>query len=92
VVREQRLSPNPNVVSRRLDDEVVLVHLHTNRIFALNETGARFWELLQSGLDRTEIERELRGEFEVDASTLAREVDALLRALVDEDLVVYDAS
>jgi hypothetical protein len=84
--------PSPDVVYQRLEDEVVLVNLQTNRIFALNATGARFWELLQTGVDRAEIERQLLGEFEVDASTLAREVDALLRALADEDLVVYDAS
>jgi hypothetical protein len=40
------LRPEDDVVSRRLEDEVVLVHLRTNRIYKLNETGARLWELL----------------------------------------------
>ena len=49
--------PNPDVVSRRLGDDTVLVHLKTNRIFALNPTGARFWELLLEGMNRGEIEQ-----------------------------------
>ena len=51
--------PSPDVVARRVDDEVVLVNLQTNRIFALNSTGARFWELLEGGADRVEIEETL---------------------------------
>ena len=42
-----------------VDDEVVLVNLQTNRIFALNPTGARFWELLEGGAGRAEIEETL---------------------------------
>ena len=58
-------APNPDVVSRRLGDEVVLVHLKTNRIFSLSPTGARFWELLSDGKSRTEIEAALLQEYEV---------------------------
>jgi len=42
-------TPDPEVVARRVDDEIVLMHLGTSHIFALNPTGARFWELLKSG-------------------------------------------
>jgi hypothetical protein len=37
------VQPNRDVVARRLKDEIVLVHLRTNRIYSLNRTGARFW-------------------------------------------------
>ena len=57
---------NPDVVARRLDDEVVLVHLRTNEIYRLNFTGARFWELLGEGLELDEVKRSLESEFEVD--------------------------
>ena len=78
---------NPDVVYRRLGDEVVLVHLRTNQIFALNETGARFWELLSAGRDRDEIETVLLAEFDVSAADLAHEIDELLAALSREDIV-----
>lgn len=41
---------SPDVLFRRVDDELVLVKLATNEIFALNPTGARIWELLSEGV------------------------------------------
>ena len=80
-------SVNPDVVHQRVGDEVVLVHLKTNQIFALNETGARFWELLSAGATRAEIEAAMMAEFEVEPHALATEIDSLLAALAREDIV-----
>ncbi len=80
-------TPDPDVAFQRVDDEVVLVHLKTNQIFALNATGARFWELLAEGRPRAEIEAVMLGEFDVSPEALAGEIDALLAALARERLV-----
>lgn len=68
----------------------MLVHLGTNRIYTLNSTAARLWELLGEGCDRTEIERRMSEEFDVDAATLAEEVDRVLTSLTAEGLVARD--
>jgi Coenzyme PQQ synthesis protein D (PqqD) len=81
------VAPSPDVVHRRLGDEMVLVHLQTNEIFALNETGARFWELLAAGRSRAEIESTLTAEFDVTRVDLRREIDALLTELSRKSLV-----
>ena len=81
---------NPNVVSRSLDEERVLVHVETNWIFTLNRTAARFWELAGEGLERGEIERRLRAEFEVGEAELAGEVDRLVAQLVAERLIAVE--
>ena len=78
---------NADVVHRRVGDELVLVHLKTNQIFALNETGARFWELLAEGRDRPAIEEVLLGEFDVTPQALTAEIDGLLDELAREDIV-----
>jgi hypothetical protein len=65
----------------------VLVHLDTNQIYTLNDTGARFWELLTEGGDRPTIEGALRAEFEVSDEEVAAEVDRLLGDLTRLDLV-----
>jgi hypothetical protein len=85
--RVRRLEPSQDVVGQRLGDEVVLVSLQTNRIFELNRTGARFWELLQSESDRSRIEQRLMEEFEVSEDELSAEVDQLIKNLTDEELV-----
>jgi Coenzyme PQQ synthesis protein D (PqqD) len=85
--RVRRLEPSEDVVGQRLGDEVVLVSLQTNRIFELNRTGARFWELLQSESDRGRIEQRLLEEFEVSEEDLSAEVDQLIKNLTDEELI-----
>ena len=75
------------MVGQRLGDEVVLVSLQTNRIFELNRTGARFWELLQSESDRGRIETQLLEEFAVTGEELSAQVDQLIKSLDDEELV-----
>lgn len=81
------LIPHPGVVSRRVHDEIVLVHLETNGIFALNGTAARFWELIEEGRSRAEAEAQLAEIFDVEATELSREVDECVKRLVDEGLV-----
>lgn len=85
--RIRRLEPSANVVGQQLGDELVLVNLQTSRIFELNRTSGRFWELLQSESDRSEIEKQLRGEFDVSEAILATEIDELVERLEAEDLV-----
>jgi len=80
-------APSPDVVSRRLGDEIVLVHLQTNRIFSLSPTGARLWELLSAGRSRPEIERQLREEYDVSPEAVSAEVDSLVTMLEAEALV-----
>ena len=79
--------PSPDVVSRRVGDEVVLVHLKTNRIFALSPTGARFWELLSEGNGRPEIEMHLLNEYDVSREQVSVEIDSLVETLKGEGLV-----
>ena len=79
--------PTPDVVYRELEGEIVLVHLGSNRIYTLNETGAKFWELLSEGYEREEIERRLLDEFDAEPSVLQREIDSMLKRFADEGLV-----
>lgn len=77
-------------MSERFGDEVVLLNLKTNRFFSLNRTGARLWELLASGERLGAIEDQLGREFEVDPAELAAEVQRMLTAMKDEQLVQFE--
>jgi hypothetical protein len=79
--------PVEDVVFRELDGEVVLVHLGTDRIYALNETGARFWEMLAAGRDRSAIREQLLEEFAVEPDELDREIEMLVTELAGAGLV-----
>ena len=82
------LRASPEVISKRLDEATVLVHIPTNRIFELNETGTRVWELLGQGLDTNTIVGFLVEEFDVDKARASNEVNDLLIQLRTKDLLV----
>ena len=86
-----RVLPHPDVVARRLDDNVVLIHLDSNRIFTLNATGSRIWELLVAGNSPEEIETVLQGEFDVARKQIRLELSSLVDEFLSEGLVVPSA-
>ena len=76
------------VISQRLGNDTVVVHLGSNRIYQLNETGTKLWESLGTCADLAQIEVQLAAEYEVDPETLALEAQSLLDRLIEERLVV----
>lgn len=85
------LRPHPQVVARRVDDEVVVVQLERNSIHALNRTGARLWELIVEGRTRSEACERMLEEFDVPRAQLEGEIDELLDLLVREGLLLTAA-
>ena len=81
------LRPNPDAIAKRLDQHTVLVDISTSRIFELNETGTRVWELLGQGLNVAQLVQHLVSEFEVEDSQAAEELKTLLSQLRDQGLV-----
>ena len=84
------VKPNPDVLFRRLGDDMVLFHLGSDRFFELNATGARFWELLTAGHDVDDALQLMREEFAVDPEELEREATALLEMLRRENLMTVN--
>ena len=84
------IRPNPNVIFRKLDDQIVLFHLGDDRFYELNGTAARFWELLNEGRDFSQIQEQMVSEFAVDRNQFAAEADALIASLRQQDLVTSD--
>ena len=81
------MKPNPNVLSKRLGDEMVLFNLDTDHFYELNGSAARFWELLNAGNDAAQVRQQMLSEFEVDPDQFASEAEALLASLLKEGLV-----
>jgi hypothetical protein len=73
------------VLAKRVDDEIVLLHLEANRIYELNE-GAFLWDAPGASSARAELEPRLALEFDVERQQPAREIDELLRRLTSEQL------
>ena len=82
---------NRDAVAQRVGEEIVLVHLTTDRMYVLNETAARAWELLCEGHHPPAVRHRMLQEFEVPPDQLADELDRLVRWLQTEQLITRDA-
>ena len=82
---------HPDVLARRVGEELVLVHMARNEIFSLNATGARLWELLSEGLTRSEAVEQLETEFGASAEMIEREADRFMALLKREGLAEVEA-
>ena len=80
--------PASDVVSRRVGDDVVLISLATNRIYELNVTGARLWELMSSGSTPDTTIAQIVREFDVTPDVASTELDTLMNMLRTEGLII----
>ncbi len=85
-----RFRPNPDTVAEPLGNDLVLVHMKTDRILLLQGTGVRIWELLSTGHDVAEIRARILREFEATETEVATDIDDLLASLQREQLISPD--
>jgi hypothetical protein len=81
---------HPDVLSRKVGDKIVLVHMGRNEIFSLNATGSRLWELLSEGRSRSDAVEQMQVEFDASRETIESETDHLLALLEREGLAAID--
>ena len=84
------ISISPDVLMQELEDEIVLLDLKGARYFGLDAVGADIWQRLSSGETRDEIVAGMLTTYTVDEATLAQDVDELLQALADADLIAVE--
>jgi Coenzyme PQQ synthesis protein D (PqqD) len=87
----ERFVISPDAVANRMGDQIVLVHVGTGRIFELNQSAARIWDLLASGHYRNEILKIIHEEFNISDSIAAQQIEELLDSLTAERIIsVHD--
>jgi hypothetical protein len=82
-----RFRPFSHVVWARHADATVLLDAERGLYYTLNEVASRAWELLTAGEPVIEILRCLGGEFDAPAETLQADLAALLKCLLDTELI-----
>jgi hypothetical protein len=81
---------SPTVVSRLLDQEMVLVHPIQGIVRVLNPVGARVWELVDGHMTLGDIIHTIATEYQVDASRVAIEVSVFCEDLAQRDVLLFD--
>jgi uncharacterized protein YoxC len=80
---------SPAVVSRLLDQEMVLVHPVQGKVRVLNPVGARVWELADGRRTLDDIVRVIASEYAVDSSRVQADVDFFCEDLVQRDVLTF---
>jgi hypothetical protein len=82
------VKPADGVVFQEVEGEMVLLSLESERYYALDDVGSRFWELLIEHGDLERVVAVMLDEFAVDEPTLRADLDALVAQLREAGLVV----
>lgn len=83
------LKKNPDIVSRTIEDETILMPLYRssqeiNCIYTLNEAAARIWGLINGKNNVGSIKKKLMAEYEV----TEKEMDIQMQKFIDDLLEI----
>ena len=84
---DTRLSIPPQVMSRLVGDETVLLDLESGIYFGLDGVGKRIWESIGDGLTLGETAAAVVSEYEVDEGQAQADVIEFARDLVERGLL-----
>jgi len=84
---DSQLRCAPDVLSRNLDGETVLLDLESGTYFGLDAVGTRIWELIGQNQPLSTILEFILDEYEVDEQRARTDLLELLEALVAKGLI-----
>ncbi len=77
-----------DVISGRLDEELVMMDIQKGKYFSLNPVATRIWDILEKPVSNDELLRILLEEYEVTEETCRREVGEYLAEMENLGLVL----
>lgn len=84
---QRKLRVPPHVVTRRVGDETVLLNLHSETYFGLDDVGTAMLEELRAGHTEAVIVGNLLAQFDADHETLRADLAQLIERLLAADLL-----
>jgi hypothetical protein len=84
---DTRLTIPPQVISRLVGEETVLLDLESGTYFGLDGVGKRIWDAVGEGLALAEIVDIIVAEYAVDEATARTDIEEFVRILVKRGLL-----
>jgi hypothetical protein len=79
---------SPHAAHQTVGEEAILINLNTGSYYSLNDTGTRFWELLDGQRSIADCAHLIAGEYEVEASTVEADLLELAAEFRAEGLII----
>lgn len=87
ITLDSRLTIPPQVMSRLVEEETVLLDLASGQYFGVDGVGQRIWELLSEGRSLGETVESITAEYDVDEAQVKADVVAFAGELVERGLL-----
>jgi hypothetical protein len=87
-IQDTRLKIHPEAIFTQMESQVVILQYDSGTYYALNEVGARVWQLLEQGKTLREIVPMLLQEYNVGEAQLTQDLIKLVRDLQKEGLIL----
>ena len=85
---DTKLSIPPQVMSRLVEDETVILDLASGTYFGVDGVAKRIWESIAAGKSLGETASIIAAEFDVSETTARTDVLSFAKELVDRQLLV----
>jgi hypothetical protein len=79
---------SPNAAHQGVGDEAILINLNTGSYYSLNDTGTKFWELLDGQRTIASFDQLIAAEYEVEAEVVEGDLLELAADFEQEGLIV----
>lgn len=80
---------HPQVASRVVDEQAVIVLSDEGEVTVLNEVGTRVWDLVDGKRTVGQIIDLIASEYAIDQETARRDVEEFLKQLVDAKAIIF---
>jgi hypothetical protein len=92
LLTETRFIRNQEVVSRKIDGELIIVPIRSgvgdlNSLYTLNSVGSVLWDFMTEGHTIPEMVQRICDEFEVTALQAQQDIESFLNSLMEEKLI-----
>ncbi len=84
---ESRIAKNDEIVSGKIDDDLVMMSIQSGKYFLMNPTGGRIWELLDKPRTIAEISAILTGEYKIEPAACQKEVIGFIAQLASRKVI-----
>lgn len=84
---DTQVTRNQDVLSSELDNEVVMINIHTGKYYSLDPVGASIWKLLEKPVAVKSVVDELLEQYDVQVDTCIQETILCLNKLQETELV-----
>jgi hypothetical protein len=76
-----------NVLSSKIDEEVILMSIENDRYFSLDLPASRIWELLETPHSLNELCARLMEEYEIEEDACRKDTEEFLREMAEKKLI-----